>query len=147
MKVGWGDNNPNEIFHKRFNKIALLHIIMLSVDVYTLDDLALCDFLDYVYNEKNFMFTMQQLMTDVTNTGFSDEMKRKGLHLRKGVTLLIKLPEGSAKFNATKEVDRCACLRRISIETYRDVAGYPEEYRFDECHPSHHTPSPVVNVD
>lgn len=74
-------------------------------------------------------------------------MKKMGLHLREAVTLLMKLTNGSAKFNATGEVNQRACLCVTSIETYRDVAKHPEKYRFDECDPSHHTPSPAVNAD
>lgn len=73
--------------------------------------------------------------------------EKKDFHLMEGVTLLKKFKQVSAKFNATREVNRRACFRKIFSETYRDAARHPEKYRFGECHPSDQSTLPANHTE
>lgn len=63
MNVVCAQNIPNGFHHKNVHQISLLHINRVSVDAYTLNVLALCNFIDFVCNEKRSNFSMKQLMT------------------------------------------------------------------------------------
>lgn len=83
-KVSYEDDILNGNFNKTVNEIDLSHINKLSVDIYALDDLALCDFLDYMCEVKTFKFTMELLVMDVTNARISNELKKYGSSSERG---------------------------------------------------------------
>lgn len=100
--------------------------------MFSLSDLSLCSFADYVSGDTNFHITKNQTTRDVISIGISDQIKEKvGLYLKEGVTLLMELTRRSSKFNASREMTRRTSLRGILIETFRDFTEHRGKYRFD----------------
>lgn len=115
------------------SEILDLHLRRLCAHVSSLDDNLLFSFVDYVTDETKFYTLIIQIMWHVTKGNISDQMKTKaGLNPNEGVTLLMELTRGSAKFNKATGMARRARLRGTSTKTFRDVAKHSEKYQFDE---------------
>lgn len=118
-----------KIFDNSVNAIVDLHVTRLCVNVFSLDHISLCSFLDHVSDGTNLQITIEQIARDVTNVSVSDQMKKQvELHLKERVTLLMELTRGSNIFNASIEMNCRAYQRGICIKTFCDVANHACRY-------------------
>lgn len=110
MVVAVYGNVQDKIFLKSVFKTVAERMKWLCANVFNLDDLSLCSFVDYVSDERNFKISRNQLTEDVTGIGIIDQKKgRVGFLLNESVTLLMELERESDTFNASIEMNRRAC--------------------------------------
>lgn len=95
----------DEIFHKSVHTTVDSHIKRLCANVFSLDNLSLCSFVEYVSNETCSNTTKHQVTRDVAKFGIGDQNnERVELYPKEGVTWLTKPTRGSAKFNVSREM-------------------------------------------
>lgn len=133
MVIASEDRIQEGILHISVHANVDLHIQRLCANVFSLENLSLCSFVDRVSDETSSDITKDQIKRDFTNVYISDEMMKKvGLRINENVSLLTKTTRESTKFNASREIICIACLREILIETFCDVTEHRDKCQFDQ---------------